>query len=342
MSQADDARATTEASAQAREWLLRLRSGHATPEDRLAYQRWCEAHPEHSPGVHLMSDAWSTLRTVAAEIIEEHPDEHPKAAFARLRGVQSHPLRPGRRALMGFAVAAGASWLALRPPLQLWPALEDFAADYRTGTGEQRQVALSDRIMVQMNTQTRINVLPVQAGQRVQHGIDLLSGEAEIVAASPSPERTTPTRPVVVVAGNGRLQADIAQFDVRRTGNEVCVTCVSGTVAFQHPQRRSTLLAGQQLVYDERSVQSVARVDPASTTAWRRGKLIFNRAPLTEVIDEINRYRPGKVILRNTALRNNKVEAEVYTANLDDAIDMLAKLYDVHVTKLPGNIALLG
>ncbi len=308
-----------------------------------AYRRWCAEHPEHAPGVHLMNEAWSTLRAVAAEIVEEHPDEHPNVSLSRLRGAsQSHALRPGRRAFVGFALAAGASWLALRPPLQLWPALGDFAADYRTGTGEARQVALSDRVTVEMNTQTRINVLPEQAGPAVQHGIELLAGEAEILAAAPSMGRTVPIRPVVVVAGRGRLQAEIARFDVRRTDDKVCVTCVSGTVAFEHPQQRSTLLAGQQLVYDDRAVQPVTQVDTAAATSLRRGVLIFNGAPLTAVIDEINRYRPGKLILRNAALRDNKVDAQVYTANLDGAVDMLARLYALHITKLPGDITLLS
>jgi transmembrane sensor len=350
MNHADDTHATGDAKTQARAWLVRLRSGDATEEDLHAYRRWCAEHPEHAPGVQLMGDAWSTLREVAAQIIEEHPEEHPDAAFARLRKPASHPLRPGRRAFVGFAVAAGASWLALRPPLQLWPALADFAVDYRTGTGEQRQVALSDRLMVQMNTQTRINVLPTSTGQVTQHGIDLLAGEAEVVAALPPlaassstfAGRATPVRPVVVVAGRGRLQADVAHFDIRRTGNQVCVTCISGSVAFEHPQRRLTLLASQQVIYDDRDVQPISQVDPAAVTAWRRGVLLFNGVPLEQVVDEINRYRPGKLILRTARLSRSKVQAQIYTSNLDGAIDMLGSLYHMDVVKLPGNITLLG
>lgn len=342
MSHADDTHATGKAKAQAREWLVRLRSGHATEEDVRAYRRWCAEHPEHAAGAQLMGDAWGTLREVAAQIVEEHPEEHPHVAFARLRASQPHPLRPGRRAFVGFAVAAGASWLALRPPLQLWPALAEFAADYRTGTGEQRQVALSERVVVELNTQTRINVLPTSAGQTAQHGIELLAGEAEVVAATPSAGRSTPIRPIVVVAGRGRLQADVARFNIRRAGNQVCVTCISGSVAFEHPQQRLTLQAAQQVVYDDREVQQISQVDPAAVTSWRRGVLLFNGVPLVQVVDEINRYRPGKVILRTTRFSQSKVQAQIYTANLDGAVDMLGTLYHMDVVRLPGNITLLG
>jgi transmembrane sensor len=345
MSRVDDAR-TREVRATARAWLIRLRSGEATEDDIEAYRRWCAEHPEHARMARILSEAWSTLNTVAAQLIEENPDEHPKSARSRAHFASgAHPLRPGRRAFVGFALAAGASWLALRPPLQLWPALGDFAADYRTGTGQQRLVALSDRVMVEMNTQTRINLLPAQVAQSgniAQHAIELLAGEAEVTAGAPGIGRTDPIRPIVVVAGRGRLQASVARFDIRRTGDAVCVTCISGSIAFEHPLQRLTLVAAQQIVFDDDNVRPVSQVNPAAVTAWRRGLLMFNRVPLADVVDEINRYRPGKLILRKADVGNSLVQAQVSLARLDDAIDMLGNVYDMHVTRLPGNIVLLG
>jgi transmembrane sensor len=318
--------------AQAQAWLLRLRSGDMTQDEVQGFRHWSAEHPEMA---HRLRDTWSTLRTAGADIAAEDAASGQAwtgdAGRVRTLGV----LRPGRRAFAGFAIAAGASWLALRPPLQLWPALTDLAADYRTGTGEQRQVALSERVVVAMNTQTRMDVL---SSQSVRHGINLIEGEAEIIADAPSTARTGP---VLVVAGRGRMQADVARFDVRRTGSQVCVTCVSGSIAFEHPQQRLILGAAQQLIYDDRAVQQVSDVDPTVATAWRRGVLVFNRMPVAQVVDEINRYRPGKVILRNAELGRNRVQAQFPVAKLDDVIDMLGKLYGARVTKLPGGIVLL-
>jgi transmembrane sensor len=325
----------TAIEARARAWLLRIRSGRATSDDLDAFQRWCDERPEHAAEARLLSETWSTLDTVMAEIGVENAvaDCSPasRASASRL----------GRRAFVGFAVAAGASWLALRPPLALWPAIGDLAADYRTGTGDQRRIALSERVVVEMNTQTRINLLPVQAGQ-ASHGIDLLAGEVEVVAGAPAPVRTDAIRPVVVVAGKGRLQAQIAQFNVRRTGDAVCVTCVSGSIAFEHPQHRLTLLAAQQMVYDNRGVHPVTQVDPADTTAWRHGVLVFRGASLAQVVEEINRYRPGKLILRNAQLEGLQVQAQFSIARLDEAIAMICRYSGAHATELPGNIVLLG
>jgi transmembrane sensor len=322
--------------ASVREWLVRLRSGDATTEDRQAFERWCAEHPEEASFVPVMGEIWGKLGIAAAEVVAMKAQAESADASGVSRARSS---RPGRRAFVGFALAAGASWLALRPPLQLWPALTDFAADYRTGTGEQRQVALSERVVVEMNTQTRINVLPAHGAG---HDIELLAGEADINAATPPQGRIDPVGPVMVVAGRGRMRARTARFDVRRFGDQVCVTCISGSVALDHPRQRLTLTATQQVIYDDRAVHTISHVDVTPVTAWRRGLMVFNGVPLAQVVDEINRYRPGKVILRNAELGKRNVHAQFFTAKLDDAVNMIGELYGAHVTMLPGNIAILS
>jgi transmembrane sensor len=322
--------APNDVQAQAEAWLLHLRSGKVTPEDLQAFRLWCADHPQMA---HKLRRTWTHLRAASTRVAQREAATGVSGAAYVGRG---HALRPGRRAFVGFALAAGASWLALRPPLQLWPAVGDLTADYRTGTGEQRRIALADGITVNMNTQTRIDVLSASSEHDAASGIHLLAGEAEIVAG------TLPSQhDFVVVAGSGRLQAQRARFDVRRTDDRVCVTCVSGAVSLEHPRRRLTLSAGEQLIYDDRHVQFVSRVDSTAVTAWRRGMLVFDGMPLAQVIDEINRYRPGKVILRNAALGTVNVEAQSPIARLDILIDTLSRAYGARVTKLPGNIVLL-
>ncbi|RQQ10774.1 FecR family protein [Burkholderia stagnalis] len=312
-------------------WLLRLRSGEAAPDDADAFARWCADRPQ---AAHLLRDMWGALRTAAAELAQE---ERTAAAWANV-AKRERTMRTGRRAFVGFAVAAGASWLTLRPPMALWPSLADLAADYRTGTGEQRQVALAANVTVELNTQTRVDVLPASVAAR---GVEVVAGEAEIDAAAP-PGGAAALRPVVVVAGGGRMQATVARFNVRRTGAQVCVTCLSGTVALAHPRGARTLRADDQVIYDDRGMRPVSRVDPGAVSAWRRGMLVFNGVPLADVVDEINRYRRGKVVLRSAALGANRIQAQFPIARLDDVIDMVGRLYGAHITRLPGNIVLLS
>jgi transmembrane sensor len=60
------------------------------------------------------------------------------------------------------------------------------------------------------------------------------------------------------------------------------------------------------------------------------------------VVEEINRYRPGKLILRNAELGRRLVQAQFSIATLDDVGRMISSAYGARITKLPGNIVLLS
>jgi len=299
-------------------WWARLRADDFTQTDADALRAWCARSPAHAR-------AWRELRQVWQAL---DPALTRAAAAPQRANVLAFPLRPGRRAFLGGALAAGVAVLALRPPLGAWPSLQELGADYRTGTGEQRQVALSQQMTVQMNTQTRIDV-------RAPEAIELLGGEAEILASGAR-------QPVSVVAGAGRLLAQSARFNVRHTDDAVCVTCLAGAVEVVWQQRRQTLDAGQQLVYDERGVQAATAAPKGEASAWRTGALSFAGQPLSQVVDEINRYRPGRVLLRNAELGRRLVRMRFSIRQMDGALAMIRDLYGAEMTSLPGGIVLLS
>lgn len=303
---------------QAAAWWARLRADDFTQADADALRAWCARSPGHARAWRELQQLWQAL----------DPALTRAAAAPQRANVLAFPLRPGRRAFLGGALAAGVAVLALRPPLGAWPSLQEFAADYRTGTGEQRQVALSQQMSVQMNTQTRINV-------RAPEAIELLGGEAEILASSAR-------QPVSVLAGAGRMLAQSARFNVRHTDDAVCVTCLAGAVEVVWQQRRQTLDAGQQLVYDERGVQAATAAPKGEASAWRTGALSFVGKPLADVVDEINRYRPGRVLLRNAELGRRLVRMRFSIGQTDGALAMIRDLYGAQMTSLPGGIVLLS
>lgn len=303
---------------QAAAWWARLRADDFTQADADALRAWCALSPDHARAWRELKQVWQAL----------DPALTRAAAAPQQAAVLAFPARPGRRAFIGGALAAGVAVLALRPPLGAWPSLQELSADYRTGTGEQRQVALSQQMTVQMNTQTRINV-------RAPEAIELLGGEAEIVASGAR-------QPVSVVVGAGRLLAQSARFNVRHTDDAVCVTCLAGAVDVVWQQRRQTLDAGQQLVYDEQGVQAATAALAEEASAWRTGALSFAGQPLSHVVDEINRYRPGRVVLRNAELGRRLVRMRFSITQMDGALAMIRDLTGAQMTSLPGGIVLLS
>lgn len=321
---------------QAHSWWVRLHSGHATRADAEAFRQWASHSAAHAQAWREVMRVWSALDPLLGEESVRQaarPRSFSSFLSASSQGVSDALRSPGRRAFMGgaFAASVAAGVLAVDPPLGLWPSVGDLVADYRTATGEQRQVALGGDVNVRMNTQTLINRIGSEASPR---GLALVAGEAEIAMAEASD--------FFVEAGGGRLQAKAARFNIRHTGPQVCVTCLDGRVLVSVAGQQRSLEAGRQVIYDNGGMRDVVRADVASVSTWRTGTLSFDGAPLSDVIEEINRYRPGKVILRNESLGRTLVRMKLSLRSIDNALAMIRELYGAKVRSLPGGIVLLS
>jgi transmembrane sensor len=315
---------------QARAWWVRLHSGQATRADADAFREWTTHSAAHAQAWRDVMRVWSALDPLLAEEARRQASRAKTFSWAGM----SEALRsPGRRAFLGGAVAASVATgvLAIEPPLGLWPSVGELTADYRTATGEQRQVAMGPDASVRMNTQTLVNRIGGDANPR---GMELVAGEAEIVTAN--------TADFFVEVAGGRLQGRAARFNIRHTGPQVCVTCIDGRVLVTVAGQQRSLEAGRQVVFDKSGVQEVVRADVVNVSTWRTGRLSFDRTPLSEVIEEINRYRPGKVILRNEALGRTLVRMQLSLGSIDNALTMIRELYGAKVRNLPGGIVLLS
>ncbi|WP_313697354.1 DUF4880 domain-containing protein [Achromobacter sp.] len=306
-------------AAEARAWLLTLTSGRATEADADAFRAWLRASPEHEAAFADQKRVW---QGVGAAVQEE------LAAGAQARRAKA--ARHGRRAFLGGALAASAAYLAFRPPLGLWPALDDLGADYRTAAGEQRRLALGDALEVEMNTQTRINVAATADGMPV---VELADGEAEIRLGPKDAE---------VVAGKGRITGRDAVFNLRYIGGEARLCCLSGTARLVHAQGVFDVGPDRELRYDDVRVQPPVKVDPNLVTAWRQGWLVFDQQPLAQVVDELNRYRRGRLVLMNEQLGKRLVQARFSLAQVADAERLIGDAYGARVTHLPAGVVLLS
>jgi len=317
---------------QAQAWWVRLHSGRATRADADAFREWATHSTAHAQAWREVMRTWSALDPLLAE---EAVRQASRAGAFSLRGLSSALTlhSPGRRAFLGGAVAASvaAGVMAIDPPLGLWPSVGDLTADYGTATGEQRQVALAQGVSVRMNTQTFVNRIGAGASAR---GMVLVAGEAEIIANGAGD--------FLVESGGGRLVARAARVNIRHTGPQVCVTCLEGRVTVSVNGEQRSLEAGRQVTYDKVGLQEVVRADEASVSTWRTGVLSFDRMPLAEVIDEINRYRPGKVFLRNEELGRTLVRMQLNLRSIDNALVMIRELYGARMRSLPGGIVVLS
>ena len=66
------------------------------------------------------------------------------------------------------------------------------------------------------------------------------------------------------------------------------------------------------------------------------------KCTLTEAIAEINRYRPGRIILTNAALGARIFNARFRIENIDGVVGQIQQVFGASATSLPGGIVLLG
>jgi len=318
---------------EAQQWLLRLTSGAATTDDAQAFRDWCDKSPAHLEAFVSTRRLWENLGPAAQTWTMREQERALTVSTASAARDKHAPLMTRRR-FLGAAVAASVGYLLLRPPLQLWPSLSDVASDYHTSTGEQRRVEVAPGIVVEMNTQTSMNVRRSQG--RVT-GIDLLDGELQVKTAASAGDGFA-----VFAAGGSALVGAQATCNVRCLGSNVQFTGLDGVSTLQYQGRRVLIRAAQRVDYGSGQLSPAVAADTELTMAWRRRILIFDGQPLSEVVEEINRYRPGRIVLANTELAARKVQARLSLNQLADVANLIHDAYGASVISLPGGIVVLS
>lgn len=312
---------------QAWSWLRLFASGDVRESDLQRFRRWARSSPAHQTAYASARHKWDQMEPLAAAALRRHPELVARQARTqRGRCV-------GRRVFLGATVSAAAAAAAaiVYPPFDLWPMPSEWRADVRTAAGEQKTLALADRVDVMFNTRTSAR-RDMAGGETV--GLHLIHGEAAVDLKGAG-------RAFAVAAGAGVSTAETGKFEVRHLDDKVCVTCIAGAVQVRHAAGTRRLQARQQVIYSAAGLSDIADIDPADVSAWRSGLLVFRQARMSHVIDEINRYRPGRVILMKDAVRNKAVSGNFAIASLDLALWQLQQAFGLHAESLVGGLVIL-
>ena len=294
---------------EARDWLILLTSGRATVADARALRQWCGQSPAHAQAFEQAKALWQGLLP-AAEAMQA-------------------PRHFGRRAFLGGAIAASAGFLLIRTMVP--GGISGLGADYVTEVGEQRRVELGDGISLELNPQPRLSRRALAEGGQA---LELLAGEIEVQGRSVST--------VSVQAGTGWISAARARFNIRYVDQSVCTTCLEGVVQVQVQGQSLRLEPGMQLTYGNGRTGQPQNADVSAAVAWREQVLVFNDATLASVIDEINRYRPGMLLLLNRELGQRKVQARFRLDQLAGVALLIRDAYGARCIELPGGVVVLS
>jgi len=312
------------ASDQATAWFARLHANDVTTEEQEQFNNWYGASRQHAEAYDKICLLWDLLEAPAKRVEAGLKAEQPAPAQQPLPGKQPHIRR---------FMAASALTLVMLLSYQLPMHYQNWQSDYHTAPGQQLTVALDDGSRLTLNTDTALAV-DFSAKQR---NIELLRGEAYFQVF---PDKN---RPFIVSNGSAKARAVGTAFSVKKTDADMQVIVSEGTVEVSAgaADAPAWVHINQQVDYQQGRVGPVMPSNILETLAWQRGQLIFKRQPLSKVIQEVNRYRSGQIMLINPKLKERIVSGVFDTADPSAVIDGIKTTLKVNSVSLSKQLVLL-
>ncbi|MBO0144704.1 FecR family protein [Agrobacterium sp. Ap1] len=299
----------TELRETARQWFVSLLAD-PTAARWAEFEKWVNADPAHLEAYQAIEATWYAMENPGKRLADKEADELSVYldAMDRAKRDRKTGKRLGTLGIVVAALVAGAIWLE-RPGL-----IQDLRADYMTARGERRTVMLADGSSVLLDADSALVDVSAAGERRVR----LLRGGAffEVVPS---------TIPFVVEAAGGRVEVLGTGFDVRLVADGGSVTLAHGRVSVRTDAHAgtTTLEPGQQVNFGPQGVAAAQFVELGDALAWRGGRYTFYRARLADVIQEIARYRRGRIVIVTSTLADERVTGSF---PLDDTDAALASL----------------
>ncbi|MEE4946350.1 FecR family protein [Pseudomonas alliivorans] len=304
------------------DWLMRARQAPDDARLHADMQQWLDADPENAEALRKAERVWQ----LTGQLTPGTAHKWPAIPDASESPVPKAPMtaRPRRRRTLSWAVGgalAACLVIALNPTLSA-----RLQADFATASNERREVQLPDGSRATLDRDSAI----AADFSGARRNIRLLRGQAFFEV---QPDRSKP------------FNVQVQNLDVTVTGTAFNVDLESRTieVAVQHGSVRVSerdtqrllnpgLMAGQRLDVDRYSGQARLLAQPASRVAiWRDNQLIADNARLGDMVDELQRYLPGKVWLKDPQLAELRITGVYDTRNPQAALQAMAQPHGAHI-----------
>ena len=290
-------------------WFARQRSGEMTADDRATLRAWLEEDPTHRIAYLSVRRAWGGAAALRGDpqVLEIRQQWSRQPGWGVVAQVAA--------ACLALVLVSSVGWRVITGPRPL----TDQA--YRTAVGQRSVVKLPDGSEVTLNTDT---VLRTRA-DKDRRLVYLERGQAFFEVAKDR------GHPFVVTAAGRTVTALGTAFDVRVDAGAFTVTLVEGKVRVEAPVpasgpqravnfRATEMTAGSQLVATAREPWRVAPANVVVETSWTRDILIFDDEPLSEVVDELNRYSGKKLVIADPAIAETPISGTFRSGDVDSFV----------------------
>lgn len=323
---------------QASVWISRIDRGLSAAE-RQELDAWVETSNGHRRILFELASLWDDM-SVLNQLSGLFPLKH-SPEFSQQREIKAE-----RRARYSIAAAFMAVAVMLGVMLDWsWLMPTDNSATHvarrvATAIGEQRTVKLDDGTIVQLNTNSIINI---DFSGNIRH-IELQRGEAHFAVAHDH------YRPFVVQAGDNTVTAIGTAFNMQlNDDDEFELVVTEGKVLVrdktsQIPASDATALidpddniGGQLMVAGEKANVRGAvdarhnMTDDAmqQDLAWQQGMIVFKGEPLSAALKEIGRYTPVTFSIKDDTLKQKRVAGYFKVGDISGLLFALKNSFNI-------------
>jgi transmembrane sensor len=358
---------------QASEWLVRLQEPQTDPKDpdfdpkkrNKAFLAWLIRSPQH---LTMFLDTYevyerlgnidpSGLIDIQALLRQATPARHPAAQdSSRRRLGQYLPRTKTVRWAAAAAIAALTLSLVGGWPRVPFKSASATSVSYFTAVGERRTVRLEDGSDLTLNTASRVEVTLDRDTRQVR----LISGEVLFNVHHDD------ARPFLVESDDVRIFDLGTQFDVYKGNNGLRVSVIEGRVHLTcacsgFPSRPTTVSANSiEANLGQGDQANIAIASGTSTLnrrkrtmeeldralAWKDGHLAFSGEPLSEVIQEFNRYNAKQFVIVDPDIAKLRLAGFFPSADPDKLFEALHRQWGIQALAPspndPNTIRLVG
>jgi transmembrane sensor len=300
-----------------RKWVL-------NPDDEAIqfWNRWLEDNPHRKDDIHeaiklvklagLRTDNEAT--TAFLDVWEKIQENATQQSQQQTHGTRNYKTWAAAIAALGVLAAI----------YVLWPARQ---ADviYKTAFGEIKDFILPDGSHVMLNANSQ---LVYRTDWRGAERNVLLTGEAFFDIVHTSDDKQF----IVETTEDFSIQVLGTEFNVNTRKGNAAVYLQSGIIALQTTGQNLTLKPGDLAAFsDAKTVTLTHDAKSENTLAWKSNLFIYNDAPLSGIIQDIEDNFGIQVSVTESALMNKRVTAKISRKNVDVLLHVLGEILDVQI-----------
>lgn len=296
----------------ASQWFARNQASDADPTDR-AFLDWMADNPEHEAAYHQIEMMWQS--------------DAFGAAIHRARTCERYARR--RNAVAGLAAAIALITGAMR----IGGVEAALPADHVARIGAHKVVSLEDDTRVELDSASAIDV----DYNEQERTVTLRRGRVMVDIA---PDQ----RPFRLVVGDAVIRDVGTSFAAERIGAGTRVAVSDGAVGIRwrgDEADLAVLRAGQAGGLLSNGALPARPANDQLDFGWRRGRVYFSQAPLSEVVARLRRYHKGWIVIADDRIAHLPITGGIDSARPAEAMTELARLSGGELVRVTDRLLIL-